>query len=209
MIRLGIGTGRCGTHSLSNMVESAGVTCPHESFVYGDIARESGRMFFPHWDGRDTNFVADVIGAMHERDGDYSEIALYHLPHVETLIERFDTRVVAMERERDKVVESYMKWTGGRDHWSFEPDRSLYREDPWDRCYMKFDGDTKRENVGLYWDYYREETTRLCQRYPDRVIKVRTEDMSNYDTYVRIMEHYQLPVVGEAEFTPFHTNKGK
>ena len=209
MIRLGIGTGRCGTHSLSRMVESAGLTCPHESFVYGEIASNSGRMFFPKWDGSDTDFVLDVIEAIHERDGDYSEIALYHLPHVDEILRRFDARIVVMERDRERVIESYMKWTSGRDHWSETPDRNLYRADPWDRCYIKFPGSDKRENIGKYWDYYKEETDKLCDKYPFSVLKVKTEDMSNYSTYVKIMKHYGLPAVDVEEFTPFHTNQGK
>lgn len=209
MIRLGIGTGRCGTHSLSNMVESANIKCPHERFVYGDIAQRFGRMLFPKWDGEDTNSVMEIIKDIHDREGGYNEIALYHLPHISEFIKNFDTRVVVMERDRESVIESYMKKTGGKDHWSQQPDRSLYFPDPWDRCYMKFSGGTKRENIGKYWDYYKNATDILCSNHPEEVIKVRTEDMSDYDTYVRIMEHYLLPVVNKTEFTPFHTNKGK
>lgn len=206
MILLGIGTGRCGTQSLSRLLETQ-VRTGHERFVYGGLFNG---MFFPKWNAPEKHqrIVIDRIEKELKTNGMYSEIALYLLQYVRPLIARFpDIKVVVVERERAQVVESYMNKTKGKDHWCHAPDRALYRPDPWDDCYPKYDTNDKRSAIGMYWDYYKTETDLLVSEFPDNVKKVKTEDLSDYVKCKEIMEFYQLPMVPSDQFDGFHANR--
>lgn len=121
------------------------------------------------------------------------DVASYYLSYAPMLLElQKDIRMPCIERRRDEVVKSFAKAVRvrrqrksrsglrglfgtpeqavkSRNHW-VEHDGSHWRLDPkWDKLFPKFDAATLEEAIGMYWDYYAEETRRLAAAHPDHV----------------------------------------
>lgn len=208
MIYLGMGTGRCGTMSLAHMLETALPNTWHERFIYGD--QPSGRMFFPRSNAptQDQDEMMYAIDEIIAKEGYFTDIGLYYAEYMGDILRRYpEARVVYLERDREATVKSYMKKTEGKDHWSLDVDRTKYRPDLWDLCYPKFTNLTKEDNIAAFWDYYQGIFESLAYKYPDRIIRVRTEELNDYQTYKRVMSFYGLPAQEEEEWSPSHSNK--
>ncbi len=154
------------------------------------------------------------------------DIAYYYLNYIEELFELAPECVaVCMKRDRESTVDSWMQksairrwpslWLADRfkswitrtpfyteyNHWQ-EHDGSRWRKDPvWDSCFPKFEASSKREAIGLYWDYYYLEADRLQRKYPDRFRIFEVGDLSNAEGQRRILSLLGLAedrmVVGE------------
>jgi hypothetical protein len=121
------------------------------------------------------------------------DIAYYYLNYIDDLFEIAPQCVaVCMKRDRESTVASWLKksaikrwpslWLADRlkswltrtpfyreyNYWQ-DHDGSHWKQDPvWDSCFPKFEASSKKEAIGLYWDYYYLEADRLQQKYPDR-----------------------------------------
>ncbi|CAA0123413.1 Uncharacterised protein [Halioglobus japonicus] len=140
------------------------------------------------------------------------DIAYYYLNYIEELFELFPECVaVCMKRDRESTVNSWMKksainrwpslWLADRlkswltrtpfyteyNYWQ-EHDGSQWQKDPvWDSCFPKFEASSKREAIGMYWDYYYLEADRLEKKYPDRFRVFDVRDLSDPDGQKRIL----------------------
>lgn len=159
---IGLGTGRCGTTSLAHLLNSAeDCSVTHESGVI-----RLGLSW--NFSEKGIKKALDIMGGV--RDKKVGDIAFYYLPYVEWIAsQRPEATFVCMRRDREETIESYMKKSGTRDHWS-----SMRNDlDPWDRMYPRFKTDDKRAAIGMYWDMYYEETDRLERSG----IRIKTFDM--------------------------------
>ena len=161
---IGLGTGRCGTTSLSRLIDSAeDCRAGHEidrirTHMSWEFSREGVEKALKFLDSIAEPVVCDV--------------AFYYLPYVEYISEaRPETTFVCLRRDREETVESYMLKTVGRDHWRVGGGSP----NPWDRLYPKFDAPSKREAIGAYWDMYYREAERLERGG----VRIRTFDMSS------------------------------
>lgn len=155
----GLGTGRCGTKSLSVLLNAqSGVRCGHET------------MLLP-WTV-DRRLLDRLLGRMQHVDAPCAgEVAFYLLHYVEPILELYpDARFICLKRERGETVDSYMKWTGNKNHWTARNGRTVthgWIQDRYDICYPQFDAD-KRAGIEMYWDYYYAFASYLEARYSDR-----------------------------------------
>ena len=137
---IGLGTGRCGTTSLSKLLSlQPDIYVPHE---YGkplpwQFAKEE---------------IDIRISELEKMNGD---VAFYYLNYVEYLIERFPgVKFICLRRDREETVDSYMKKSQNRNNW-IEHDGTV-----WEKAvhfydsYPKFKTDSKREALGMYYDLY-------------------------------------------------------
>ena len=163
---LGIGTGRCGTQSLATLLDSqSGSAVTHERFC-ADVP----------WTYDGYRFVERIADKSPEKARLRGDVSLYWLPQVERTIKEFDideVRVVALKRDKKSTVESYVRKTGGkrgRNHWQLHDGNDYeFCSLGWDKCYPKFEADSKREAIDMYWSYYYGEVARLEAKYPDFV----------------------------------------
>ena len=163
---IGLGTGRCGTHSLVDVLNAQdGVQVVHEDkpILHWNPAKES----------------SDVIGRFQARidrtpDKITGEVALFLLKHTPALLDAFpQARAVVLHRPREEVIASFTRWVRGSNryrrhtnHWQ----RGVRRKRVlWDRAFPRFDAPTMQEAISLYWDWYARGVGDLTQRYPDRV----------------------------------------
>ena len=155
---IGLGTGRCGTKSLSyllNLQENAEVY--HERRHY-KIAWENAEKeidAFLQWAEGKTNRT--MVG----------DVGFYYLPYVEYILLRHpEIKFVCLQRACASTVASYMKHTRGRNHW-MEHDGTRWKVDPWDHCFPKYDVVSKNKAIELYWQDYYSLATKFQEKYPD------------------------------------------
>lgn len=161
MFILGLGTGRCGTVSLSHLLDTQIDTISrHESII-------------SPWE-YDESFLNKNIDLLLHRNKTFqiaSDVAFYLLPYCEQIIKRYpDTKCVCLKRDMNETADSYMLKTPGRNHWTSplslcEPEG--WRDDPrYDDCYPKYYL-PKYESICNYWEDYYLIASKLQIEYPN------------------------------------------
>ena len=139
-IIIGIGSGRCGTVSLSKLLD-----IPHEP-----------RPLLP-W------IVSDRLFKKHlpilENEG--GAVALYYLNYIDKLFDEFGDRlrVVCLRRDPDEVAESFIRKTGGKNYW-----RDNINE--WSDVFPQIDT-TIWYAIFQYWEIYYNKCNELKEIYND------------------------------------------
>ncbi len=162
---IGLGTGRCGTVSLSQVLA--------EAFDGAPISHERPPLL--PWDAAPAQVEAH-LERLADAGGDvFGDVAFYYLPHVETIrgwAERrgIRARFVCLRRQRQATVQSYLAKVApyNANHW-MSHDGSRWRSVPqWDACYPKLDHcQGLDEALGAYWDLYAEHSDRLARLHPE------------------------------------------
>ena len=175
---IGLGTGRCGTKSLSKLLR-----VPHE---------RGGPL---PWK-KDIALLEARYKGLRKYNGD---VGFYYLPYVELLHANFKCRFVCLMREIDETIDSYMRWTEGYDLWRKHHDQKTNVK--WDKAYPKYDLKSKREAIQSYWvEYYK-----IAEYYHRNWSNFQIFPMSNLNTLtgcMKIMEFARVhhkPVVGIRE----------
>jgi len=196
-IVFGVGTGRCGTVSLYKLLKVQ----PFSIVTHEDrTLQPPPRWVDPSQVAAIQSLVKSRVAAYRSMRGQYGNMLVgdvwsAHLPYIEAYInEDPSIKVIVLERDREGVVQSFMKKTSVdvlRNHWMpWEEGVGWEKDDMWDPFFPKFpntDGNMTREKaIGLYWDLYHKETERLVKLYPMNVIKYQTHQvLANNATGVR------------------------
>ena len=187
---IGVGTGRCGTKSLTRLLSVQKSTfSTHERFG-SQVRWDCPSNLWPYrlWLDTERN-ERDVVADIH----------FVWTSHIDTFLrwannDNRKVRIVALKRDVDEVVDSYDKWKPNSDHWSFHGYRDT-KPDQWDKCYPTFDTENKREGIRKFWhrvyniiDQYRSDK---------RVSLFRTEDLNTEEGVRDILEFigYEDPKV--------------
>jgi len=162
---IGLGTGRCGTRSLAILLnEVEGLRVTHEAFRFNNFWNSNGLV------------TAKWYHNMKDTLDEFGDVHSAYLPEVEfidEMIKKNGDKVyfVCLERDFEKVVESFYAWTEGKEkqnrivnHWQMH-DGTRWKHDHWDGTFPKFDPrlskkDAIKEYVALYRgksSYYDEE----------------------------------------------------
>jgi len=146
------------------------------------------------------------------------DIAYYYLQYAEAIADRFeDVRFICLRRDREKVIESWMRKTAfrrwpskkiadrvaslitrepyhlGVDHWR-EHDGTTWAHDPvWDKCFPKFEAATKRDAIAMYYDYYYDEAERIAPRIGERFRIIDTPNLSDPAMQPEILSWCGIP----------------
>lgn len=141
------------------------------------------------------------------------DIAYYYLCYVEDILEVVPECVfVCIKRDREQTVSSWLKkssirrwpslWLADRlkcwltrtpfyteyNHWQ-EHDGSVWKQDPvWDSCFPKFEASSKEQAIGMYWDYYYREASRLEKKFPGNFRIFDVTDLSDPKGQKRILD---------------------
>jgi hypothetical protein len=125
-IVFGIGSGRCGTLSLAQVLSrQPGVMVSHEDPPLLPWDREPGdyviRQRFARWR---RSRQAAIVG----------DVASFYLPYVEDAIALEPAiRIVCLKRPREEVVQSFCQWLDRvqpvpTNHWALEPAEGWYHD---------------------------------------------------------------------------------
>ena len=160
---IGLGTGRCGTVSLTNLLVAQGVNATHENI----------RLPWLFSDEIDT-VLNDIISRNENR---VSDTALYYLPYIPHIIDKYpNTKFICLRRNKKDTVNSYIRKTQGRNHWSMEHDMI---PNIWDKFYPTYKITDKREAIEYYWDEYYLQAIEYESLYPNSFKIFQTEDVLN------------------------------
>jgi hypothetical protein len=164
---LGVGTGRCGTLSLTRLLNrQAGVLVTHERPPYLPWNCENPRDLVT---ARLNAIRADSPGAVIGGD-----VAFFYLNYLQDALELDgQLRVVCLRRPKHEVVASYRRWISCRsgphvNHWA--PTGNGWCHDPvWTPCYPQYDTSDMNEGVRRFWDEYHQTTGQAATDFPGRV----------------------------------------
>jgi hypothetical protein len=176
---LGIGTGRCGTLSLTRIVEACANTW---------VAHENPAFRSP-WSERDESAMEAFVQHAHwgRRDGlCVGDVALYWLPHVEHIREALpDLAVICLQRDKAATVASLERKCPG--YTLLRPQDRRHNPEWWDLL-PEIDAPTTRDAWSRYYDFYYEQVAAM-----EGVLHVRTEDLDQDATVLRILDHLGIP----------------
>jgi hypothetical protein len=178
---IGVGTGRCGTKSLTRLLAGQPQTsATHER--YGHRVRWGcPPALWPLRLWQDTGRAPAPVQA---------EVAFYWVPQVRAFLRWGDAterpvRVVGLRRGREATIASYLRWKQNGDHWR----RRTAREEPpeeWDHCYPSYDETEKAAAIGRFWD---DVYGRLAEIRDERLRVFPTEALNDPEGVEAILRH--------------------
>jgi len=155
-----LGSGRCGTVSLTELIDSQ----------EGWTARHERRPMLPWY--RDMTLLGSKLKYWQKFDK-YAEAGFYFLPYVDSINTILDqVKFVCLQREKRATVLSYLEKTDERpdepprNHW-VNHDGDNWRLDPrWDDHYPNYarKWNHRRSYISRYYDHYYEWSHDLAER---------------------------------------------
>ena len=170
MIVFGTGTGRCGTHALSLLLNAQ---------LFSSVTHEQA----------DTRYRGDELAA---RALDSAESALragkslagdcafYYLQVAERLMAHGpQVKIVYLWRNRDEVVQSFLRKCRDRNHWT-SPGSPHWHEDdlPGNGLFPTYDL-PKAQAIKQYWKDCEVRAWRLLEQYPEQFVMFDTNVVLN------------------------------
>lgn len=184
-IILGIGTGRCGSRSLAEVLnQQPDVRVTHELLPLlpwhaGDARRVIACRFARFRRERSAPIVGDV--------------ASFYLPYLEDAFAlELDLRVICLERPCEEVVRSFCNWLDHvhplpTNHWARSPADGWYHEPIWTRIFPHYETQEREAGIRRYWNEYKTRIAALAQQFPDNVRVFPTADVLNSEAHQREM----------------------
>lgn len=189
---IGLGTGRCGSVSLSKILNSQKDS--YFTHEFGVIPKD--------WERR---IPLEVEFAKHIFSGKkiFGDVASYNLEITKYYLNSgIDLKAIILKRDRQKVIDSFLKKSNGRNHW-MEHEGVWWNHDKWDKCFPNFKANSIDEAIGLYYDHYYSECEKLDQ---SKCFWIKTEDLNDEEKVIEMLTWcgFENPI-----FQKFHSNKGK
>ena len=189
---LGVGSGRCGSTSLTGaMAGVPGACATHENppVLYWEPLEEQIQVHVERFRIL-TQYFAVVFDASH-----------WWLNALERLFgELPDVKAIGLYRETQACAQSFLNQKGSGkgspNHWAV-PGNDIWAAVPGDPCYPSYPlpeslvsnpDAAKRAMVTRYVSEYNQTLQRTAAAHPDRLLLVRTEDLSNAEAYARMSD---------------------
>lgn len=177
MMIFGIGTGRCGTQSLSYLLnQQKNYKVGHEFLAH---QQEHGPLPWEY----DDALIIKRLNTLEEH-GFNGDVALYYLNYVDKIMElKPGSKVVVMRRDKQSVINSFIKKTAGLDHWG----DSVSSLNPWDKSFPCYGSNDKNHTIGRYYDEYYNEVLSLIEKYPNNIKIFEVESLNNNEGLMSIL----------------------
>lgn len=178
-IIIAMGTGRCGTMSFSNMLDSVATKSNgrflHEGGNPDKISRNLLLGKHLPWAIDESMFYRRMRELeKHGKNAEFfGDTAFYYLPYADLLLDMYpDIKIVGLVRKKGNVVESFANLLDGVDRW-VENER-----EPWNKSFPNYSGYISFEKkIGRYCDEYNDRLKLLQKCYPDKVKLFSIESM--------------------------------
>ena len=209
---IGFGSGRCGTMSLANLLNSCKDTCVlHEMKILyvggGTTLRSSDRIrelmkqgeaIRIHrklsWEFNEQEAKEKIYDLTHINKPFVGEVAFYYLNYIEYFITRLkNVKAICLIRDKNSTVNSFIKRTSKFHHWNNNPKKYGFRESPYDNCFPSYDNLTKRQSIAQYWEDYYSKVDKLIAKFPENVIIVDIKTFNKTETQKRIFNFIGIP----------------
>ena len=177
---IGLGSGRCGTTSLSVLLNAQPNTSSTHEFCF--LPWEFNQ---PYWD----RVVGKLTSGKPPYDrGVVADCGYYWMNHVDKVVERFpDVKFLYLWRDRKEVIESMWEFTRGLNTY---PDNPL---NPY-----KIYNANRKNAIGLMWDDYKKMAEGYKKKYPDQFYVIGMDSaLNDGDSQRKMLEFagYEQPVV--------------
>lgn len=211
-IVIGLGTGRCGTVSLSKFLSAQA----HCAVTHEGGGPPPAKEWVMPWEPdaqKMHRFIDTVIAPRFDHDVVISgDVASYYLPYVDALLRDFDQcdiKFVCLKRDRTETVKSFAKWTeaNNQNHWMAHDGDHWKLNPTWDAAYPTYDSESKEQALGRYWDDYYSESQTLEARYPDRFRIFSIDTLNSPDGQEAILTFLQLPDELQVRSQSVHHNQ--
>lgn len=180
----GLGTGRCGSTSLSHLLAAQDNT--YASHEHPPVVNWQGPSDALQFHVRRMSLLSHLFGHV-------CDVSHWWLPRIDAIVRvRPDARFVVLQRDRQETIASFLSIKGGDvkgslHHW-IEHDGRFYRKTSWEGTYPKFDTQDKASAIGLYWDQYYQLTEQAVRRHPEHVLCINTASLSDPEGQARILK---------------------
>lgn len=171
---IGLGSGRCGTSSLSLLLnEQNNCVSSHESLEDNYT-----------W-GQNFCTINNIIKQRFINNKFVVEVASYLLPNVDEFIEFYpNVKFIILKRDMIDTIESFMSITHNRNHWQTH-NGIKYNHCRWDKCFPKFTAKDKQHAIRLYWEMYYD----LCNKINhDRCFHINMIDLNNENICTEMLQ---------------------
>lgn len=151
---IGLGSGRCGTVSLRDLLNHQGFNAVHELKLMP---------WFP-----DYEICNAVIKDILIRKSDLvADIGYYYLPYVLYIAIKYPTtKFVCLQRDKEEVINSFLKFSK-YNYWSYP---YIDREKTeWDSTFPTYHNLSKAEAISQYWGDYYKTVRSLVKIIPDNI----------------------------------------
>jgi hypothetical protein len=163
---LGMGSGRCGTLSLAQLLNNQ----PNS-----DVTHER-RPLLPWSSTSQATLVAERVASLRRNASNLvGDVASFYLPYAEEFIRQVpDIRIVVLKRDCDEVVKSFCDWSDQAhsvraDHWSEQPANGFSHDPVWSTIFPKYQTDSREAGIRRYWHEYYQRVEELQQQFPDNI----------------------------------------
>jgi len=146
MIIIGIGTGRCGTLTLSRLLNLQ----PDAHIMHEKQ---------PHlpWDMEDTKLIKEHLADLHRREERFKfvgDVAFYWLPYLPRLFREFtDMKVVGLWREKEGFIKSSIKLLHSP-IWTKDGEHQEHPNPVWEKSFPSYEAQSRTEVLGMFWEDY-------------------------------------------------------
>ena len=190
----GLGTGRCGTVSLTELFN-----IQNSSF----FSHEMGSRPYLPWDMERVKIVNRLFELSNNKNKFVGDVAFFLLPYINEILKYIpESKFVILQRDKKETISSYMKKTEGRNHW-VKHNGNIWQNDSWDVCYPKFYVDSKKEALAEYYDLY----YKLCRKIPEEsCFWMNTEDLNNKEISLQMLEWCGFD---DPRYSAFKENRSK
>ncbi len=177
MIVIGAGTGRCGTKSLSILLDN----CKDSA-----VTHESPPILPWSVSERFESRLETMQESDHAIVGD---VASSYLPYME---EYDGFKKIVLKRDKQETVDSFMRHSGPRNNWQ----ERGYTDPKWFDFFPTYSDDlTKKEALEQYWEDYYERAEEVAKVFPLETLNSE-EGQDNIFNYLKIpkeLRNYTLP----------------
>lgn len=188
-IIVGLGTGRCGTTTLANLLDmQENTSCLHEPLKYIPTHKFS--------EAASKKIVANYMQRKAPISG---TIALNYLSYLNSIFDTFnDVHVLVMKREKKEVIESYLKKVkhknSNANHW-MKHNGKKWKRHRWDQCFPTFKVNNIQEAIGMYWDYYYEQIEKKSKEIGFNYQLIPIEFLNNKSEMIKVFKNigYKRP----------------
>lgn len=186
---LGLGTGRCGSATLSTLLDQQkGICCFHEG------------EYMP-WDRDIVAFYQSIVRLLNKAtESRIGNVAFYwknYLPEI--FRDLLNPKVIVLKREKEKVVESFASLYQDKNHWSTPGGKNWDGRDPQDApialMMPKYDLN-KKDAIAQYWEEYYNDGAidYYLNMFPQNIMLMASEDFwLGEDAQKRIFDFLDIP----------------
>ncbi len=164
---LGMGTGRCGTRSLAQVL-SAQPECrvTHEEWpLLPWVSDDPGALLRRRIERMLRTRAEPVVG----------DVASFYLPYVGEAIRIWpDLRVICLRRPREEVVRSFCAWLDRvhplpTNHWAKVPAPGWHHEPVYTRMFPQYEEQDREAGIRRYWEEYYAAGEDLEREFPQQM----------------------------------------